>query len=327
MTSSTITIKPRLGSLRTAMQVHGNRVAPAGLALAAMLAIIVIAVANQPRILSVSGISIMLTSAVPLVLAAQAQMLMMSVGDIDLSIGALVGLVTVIAATLLSQAPLLGAAALAGIVLVYALLALVIQRRNVPSIIATLGMSFTWTGLGLLLLPTPGGKVPAWLGAIGSWRPTLLPAPVIIICVATVAVYILTQRTRPGVRMRALGSNSDTLQKAGWSLSRTRVTTYVLAAVLIIAAGLLLASQTRSGDVASSGNYTLVTIAAVILGGGSFAGGQAVAVGTTYGAITLGLITVLLSLMSFSSNLQSAAQGVIVLAVLAGRVITDRFIK
>jgi ribose transport system permease protein len=327
MTSLSPTLRARPDGFKAVIDVRGKQIAPAGLAFMAMLAIIAVAAAYQPQILSVSGMTIMLTSAVPLVLAAQAQMLLMSVGDIDLGIGALVGLVTVIAATLLNQSPVLGLAALAAIVGIYGLLALVIQLRNVPSIIATLGMSFVWLGIGLLLLPTPGGEVPAWLGAIGSWRPSWIPGPLVIIGAATLLVYILTHRTRAGVRMRALGSNAEALRKAGWSLSRTRVATYMFAAVLIIAAGLLLASQTRSGDINSSSNYTLVTIAAVILGGGSFAGGQAVPVGTAYGTVTLGLITVLLSLMSFSSNLQSAAQGAIVLAVLAGRIITDRFIK
>lgn len=314
-------------TLQSWVSVHNKRIGSAGLGFVAMLTIMTLAAINQPQILSVSGITTMLTSAVPLVLAVQAQMLIMSVGDIDLGIGTLVGLVTVIAATLLPQSPLLGIAALGGIVGVYALLALVIQVRNVPSIIATLGMSFVWTGIGLLLLPTPGGSVPNWLGTIGSWRPTWFPAPLMLIAAATVLVYLLAHRTRAGVRMRGLGSNADTLRKAGWSRVRTRVTTYIFAALLIIAAGLILASQTRSGDVASANNYMLLTVAAVILGGGSFAGGQAVAVGATYGAVTLGLITVLLSLMSLSSNLQSAAQGLIVLAVLAGRVITDRLIK
>ncbi|MET1020507.1 MAG: hypothetical protein ABWX62_11010, partial [Microterricola sp.] len=130
-----------------------------------------------------------------------------------------------------------------------------------------------------------------------------------------------------GTRMRALGSSAPTLQKAGWSLVGTRVVTYVLAATLIIVSGLLLASQTRSGDINSASNFTLMTIAAVILGGGNFSGGRALPVGATLGAVTLGLITVLLSVMSLSSSLQSAAQGIIVLAVLAGRIITERFTR
>jgi ribose transport system permease protein len=105
------------------------------------------------------------------------------------------------------------------------------------------------------------------------------------------------------------------------------VLAYVLAAILIVISGLLLASQTRSGDINSASNFTLMTIAAVVLGGGNFSGGRALPIGATLGAVTLGLITVLLSLMSLSSSLQSAAQGAIVLAVLAGRVVTERLAR
>lgn len=318
------TARPGLSTRARVSVSHGF---PAMLSLVALLVILGIAVANQPGILSVSGLTLMLMSAVPLVFAAQAQMLIMSVGDIDLGIGALIGLVTVIAATLLTESPILGVGMLVAIVLVYALLGLIVQKRGVPSIIITLGMSFVWIGLGLQILPTPGGATPEWLAALGRWRPDAIPAPLVFIVAATVIGWYLARQSRIGTRMRALGSSAPTLQKAGWSLAGTRVVTYVLAATLIIVAGLLLASQTRSGDINSASNFTLMTIAAVILGGGNFSGGRALPIGATLGAVTLGLITVLLSVMSLSSSLQSAAQGIIVLAVLAGRVITERFTR
>ncbi|WP_350348189.1 ABC transporter permease [Agromyces sp. G08B096] len=316
--------RPTFGARARTSAVHGS---PALLSLVALVVIFAIAVANQPGILSIPGLTLMLMSAVPLVFAAQAQMLIMSVGDIDLGIGYLVGLVTVIAATTLAQEPMLGLAMLAGIVAVYALLGFLVQRRGVPSIIVTLGMSFVWLGIGLQLLPTPGGATPEWLAAIGSWRPTAFPAPILFIALATLIGWYLARRSRVGMRMRALGSSAATLDKAGRSRTATRVTAYVLAALLVILAGLLLAAQTRSGDVNSASNFTLMTIAAVILGGGTFSGGRALPIGATLGAVTLGLITVLLSLVNLSSSLQSAAQGIIVLAVLAGRVVTERFTR
>jgi ribose transport system permease protein len=325
MTSSTLT--PTLPDARTRLKVTAAHGSPALLSLIAMVVIFSVAVANQPGILSIPGLTLMLMSAVPLVLATQAQMLIMSVGDIDLGIGYLVGFVTVIAATVLQNSPVLGILILASIVIAYAALGLIIQKRNVPSIIVTLGMSFVWLGLGLQFLPTPGGEAPTWLAAIGRWRPDWIPAPLVFILIATLAGWLIVRRSQLGTRMRALGSSPVTLEKLGWSLTRTRVLTYAIAAVLIIAAGLMLASQTRSGDINSASNFTLMTIAAVILGGGNFSGGRALPLGATLGAVTLGLITVLLSLINLSSSLQSAAQGLIVLAVLAGRVITERAIR
>lgn len=300
---------------------------PALLSLVALIAIFAITATLQPGILSVPGLTLMLMSSVPLVLAAQAQMIIMSVGDIDLSVGYLVGLVTVIAATLFIDAPLLALVTIVAIMVIYAVIAYVVQSRGVPSIIVTLGMSFVWLGIGLQIRPTPGGATPDWLSVISTWRPTWFPAPVIFIIAATVLGWYVTRRARIGTRMRALGSQAPTLEKAGASLIGTRVTAYLIAAVLMILAGLMLASQTWSGDINAASEYTLMTIAAVILGGGTFAGGRALPIGTTLGAVTLGLITVLLSLINLPSSLQSAAQGVIVIAVLAGRIITERFAR
>lgn len=297
---------------------------PALLALVALIAIFAMTAALQPGILSVSGLTLMLMSSVPLVLAAQAQMVIMSVGDIDLSVGSLVGLITVIAATVLVEAPLIAIALFAGIVASYGVLAVVVQKWSVPSIIITLGMSFVWLGIGLQILPTPGGQTPTWLAALSQWRPTWFPAPVVFIVIATLIGWYVTRRARVGARMRGLGSHAPTLEKAGVSLLGTRIAAYAIAAILMILAGLMLASQTWSGDINAAGEYTLMTIAAVILGGGTFSGGRALPIGTTLGAVTLGLITVLLSLINLPSSLQSAAQGVIVIAVLAGRVITEK---
>ena len=300
---------------------HGS---PALLSLLALVVIVAIAAAIQPGILSVTGLSLMLMSAVPLAFAAQAQMIIMSVGDIDLGIGNLVGLVTAIAATLLATNPLLGLLMLGAVLAVYALLGLIVQKRGVPSIIVTLGMSFVWLGIGLQLLPTPGGATPAWLTAIGSWRSTVVPPPLVFVALAALAGWWLTRRSRIGARMRALGSSAATLDKAGWSLAAPAWPPTCRGRADLVS-GLLLAAQTRSGDINSASNFTLTTIAAVILGGGTFSGGRALPFGTALGAVTLGLISVLLSLVALPSSMQAGAQGVIVLAVLAGRIVTERF--
>ncbi|WP_090146860.1 ABC transporter permease [Leucobacter sp. L43] len=323
MTQTTVLVPSSKERLRAGAR-NGS---PALLALVALVGIFILTVVLQPGVLSVPGLTLTLMSSVPLVFAAQAQMIIMSVGDIDLGVGYLVGLVTVIAARLLTEHPVLAVLSVLAVFAVYAVIAAVVQRRGVPSIIVTLGMSFVWLGIGLSLSPTPGGTTPGWLAALSQWRPSWIPAPVLFIVVATLLGWVLTRRAKFGTRIRALGSQAATLEKAGVSLVATRVLAYVLAAVMMVFAGLLLASQTWSGDINAASEFTLMTIAAVILGGGSFSGGRALPIGTTLGAITLGMITVLLSLINLPSSLQSAAQGAIVLAVLAGRIITERLAR
>ncbi|GAB4394220.1 MAG: ABC transporter permease [Kiloniellaceae bacterium] len=302
-----------------------RRALPGLLTLAAMIVFLVICGTIQPRIWSQAGLTLIMSPIVALAIASMAQMVMMSIGDIDLSIGFFVGMVTAVVATLLRDTPFIGALALLGCVLAYALLGALVQLRSVPSLIATLGASFIWLGLGLFILPLPGGLTPDWLISYALWRPPLsVPAPVVTMIAATAITWYVTKRTGLGVRFRSLGSNPVALARSGASLLVTRMLAYGTVGVLGVLAGITLAAEIGGGDVNAVPGYTLTTIAAVILGGGMFTGGRVVAWGTLFGAVTLGLLTVLLTLLNLSSNLQPAVQGLIVIAVLAGRLIVER---
>jgi ribose transport system permease protein len=303
------------------------RSAPAGITVAALLLILIICVILQPAVISIFGLYLITSSMVPLVIAALAQMVMMSIGDIDLGIGAFIGLVTTVAATWLNTSPILGLLVLTALVAGYGVLGALVHVRKVPSLIATLGASFIWLGLANFILPTPGGAAPSWLLRWAAWSPSFFPSPFLPILLVTLAVWWLTRKSTVGVSLRALGSNPVALQRAGASPLITRVTAYALVSLLGILAGLALTSQIGGGDPTSADGYTLTSIAAVILGGGSFRGGKAVAWGTTFGAVTLGLVSVLLSFLNLSSNVQSATQGVIVIAALAGRLIVEKVVK
>jgi ribose transport system permease protein len=305
-----------------------RRVLPGALTLAAMFVILFICGTIQPRIWSQAGITLIMSPIVALAIASMAQMVMMSIGDIDLSIGFFVGMITAVVASLLREAPLIGLLALAGSVLGYALLGALVQLRSVPSLIATLGASFIWLGMGLFALPVPGGLTPDWLSRYSMWKPPLLiPAPILTMVVATAVTWFVMQRTEVGVRFRSLGSNPVALVRSGASLLRTRMQAYATVGFLGVLAGITLAAEIGGGDVNAVPGYTLTTIAAVILGGGMFTGGRAVAWGTLFGAVTLGLLTVLLTLLNLSSNLQPAVQGFIVIAVLAGRLVVERVVR
>ncbi|MGZ9719027.1 ABC transporter permease [Rhizobium miluonense] len=293
-----------------------------------MIVILIVCGTIQPRIWSQSGITLILSPIVALVIASQAQMVMMSIGDIDLSIGFFIGMVTTIVATLLPNTPTLGLLALGASVLGYTLMGALVQLREVPSLIATLGGSFIWLGLGLFALPVPGGSVPDWLSSYAFWTPPLsIPAPVITMLTATVITWLVMQRTWLGVQFRSLGSNPYALIRSGGSVLRTRMLTYATVGILGVLSGITLSAEIGGGDIDAVPGYTLSSIAAVILGGGVFTGGRAVAWGTLFGAVTLGLLTVLLTLLNLSSNLQPAVQGAIVIAVLAGRLVVERVVK
>lgn len=278
----------------------------------------------QPRAMSYFGLTLLLKLSAPLVFAALAQMLIILLGDIDLSNGAFVGMVTCIAAVHLEGDPAVAALLLALAVGAYVLLGLLIHARELPSIIVSLGASFIWLGVAIIVLPAPGGSVPAWLKAAMAAKPPLIPLPILIAVVAAAIGQYLLMHTAFGVVLRGAGSNPRAVRRAAWSIPMVRVTTYGAAALLLVLSGLMLSGIITSGDPNVAPSYTLLGVGAVILGGGSFRGGEVSPVGTVLGALTLSLAGSFLSFLDIPPTWQIGAQGVILFLVLAGRVLLDR---
>lgn len=290
------------------------------------LALVVVAIAwLNPRAISYFGFSLMLNLAIPIVLATMAQMFVIAGNELDLSIGTFVGFIGCVTATWLRDAPLLGVAILAGSILVYALLGALIYLRNLPSIVVTLGMSFVWSGLAVLTLPRPGGKAPDWLLAIMSWKPPLVPFPILAAALIALAVHFALMKTSYGVILRGTGGNAVAIQRAGWSILRTKMLLFALAGLFGVLSGMALIGITTSGDANIGNGYTLLAIAGVILGGGEFIGGRVSPIGAVLGALTLALAaSPLLTFMKIPPDWQVAANGVILIVVLAARVFISR---
>jgi ribose transport system permease protein len=292
---------------------------------AASLALLLAAIFYlQPRTMSYVGLNLMLNLAIPIALATIAQMFILCVNELDLSIGAYVGFVACITATWLVETPPLGVLALGGGVLVYALLGALIHLRNLPSIVVTLGMSFVWLGISVLLLPRPGGTSPEWIRWLMTLKPSYVPFPIMAATVIALVVHAGLMRTSYGSILRGAGGNPKAIDRAGWSLLRTKVTMFTLAGVFGMLAGMSLIGLTTSADANIAARYTLLSIAGVILGGGEFVGGRVSPIGAVIGAITLTLAGSFLSFLRISPDWQIGATGAILIIVLALRAVINR---
>jgi ribose transport system permease protein len=273
----------------------------------------------QPRTMSYFGLNLMLQYAVPIALATIAQMFVITVNDLDLSIGPFVGLVGCIAATLLYTNPLSGVLALLMCVAAYAAIGALIHLRNLPSIVVTLGLSFVWLGIAVLILPSPGGKAPDWLKAVMSVQVPVVPFPIIAAMIIGIAVHLALMLSSYGAVARGTGGNPKALARAGWSILQTKMTMYALAGFFGVLAGLSLLGLTTSADAHVADRYTLYSIAGVILGGGEFIGGRVSPIGAVIGALTLALAGSFLIFLRISPDWQIGAQGAILIVVLALR--------
>lgn len=292
-----------------------------GLPTVALVVMLAVIFTIRPAAMSYFGFTLLFKLAVPLVFAALAQMLIVMLGDIDLANGAFVGLVTCVTAVHLAEAPLTACLIYAALIAAYGAVGLLIQVRQLPSIIVTLGLSFLWLGTAVLVLPSPGGQAPAWLQSAVTFAPPLMPLPLWLALAAAVVMHVIVSRSSLGAVLRGAGANPRAIDRAGWSVTAIRVGVYAAAGALALIAGLLLTGLTTSGDPNIAPAYTLLGVGAVILGGGSFTGGLVSPVGTVIGALTLALAGSLLSFLQVPSTWQIGAQGLILFLVLAGRLV------
>ncbi|GGE22500.1 ABC transporter permease [Aureimonas endophytica] len=278
----------------------------------------------QPRAMSYLGLNLMLNLALPIALATIAQLCVITVNDLDLSIGAFVSLVACIGATILPVSPLLGILALLGCIAVYAGLGALIHWRNLPSIVVTLGMSFVWLGAAVLLLPSPGGSAPAWLSALVKLKTPLVPFAILASAVLALVTHLFLMRSSVGTVLRGAGGSPQAVRRAGWSLLKAKMAMYGLCGLFGTLSGLVLVGLTTSADANIALRYTLLSIAGVILGGGEFTGGRVSPVGAVLGALTLTLAGSLLSFLRISPDWQIGAQGAILIVVLALRALVNQ---
>ena len=288
--------------------------------LVAMVVVFAAIASFNPRAISPFGLGLLLSTALPLVLISLGQMFVVGRSEIDLSIGAFAGLANVISATLLVDQPFVGVIALLLGLCGYALLGWLIHVRRIPAIVATLGAAFVWSGAGYIIQPTPGGSAPDWLTAIFNYPIPILPFPIWLLALAGVAAFV-TNRSRFGVVQRGFGNNERAMTELGWPALRSHVRTYLLNGVFALSAGISLTATNTASDVNAAASYTLLSVAAVVMGGCDLVGGRIEPIGVVLAAITLSLLGTLLAFLRLSSDNIAAVQGAILLGIVVLRTV------
>lgn len=269
-------------------------------------------------VLGVQGLAI---SVLPLALAAVGQAIVVIAGGIDLSIAAVMALTSVITAVLMKDQPEEFAVL---VVLGVILLGLVIGAVNgavvvltrVPDIVVTLAMSFVWAGCALLVLKTPGGGSAAWLKELvkGSLLNEWIPKAAVVLVLTVAVVWIPLRRSRLGLSIYAVGGDQLAAFRSGVSVGRTKVLAYALTGVFAALGGIALTASTGIG-MPVPGPYTLLSVAAVVLGGVSLAGGRGGVFGPIVGVVILQLLRTDMTFLNVNTNLAVVLQGVILIGV------------
>lgn len=278
----------------------------------------------QPRAMSYFGLNLLFNLAVPVALATIAQMMIIMVNDIDLSVGTFVSFTACVTATFVQETPLIGYMILLASIATYAALGALIHHRNLPAIVVTLGMSFVWGGLAILILPSPGGSAPDWLQSLMTLKTPWVPMAVIAPVLIGLLTHLLIKRSSFGVLLRGVGGNDRAVSRSGWSVLQLKAAAYALAGLFGVLSGMALIGLTTSADANIALRYTLLSVAGVILGGGEFTGGRVSPIGAVIGALTLTLAASFLSFLRLSPDWQIGSQGAILILVLAVRLLFSR---
>jgi ribose transport system ATP-binding protein len=286
--------------------------------------IFALCVTQSPAILSSFGMTLVFSSAFVLAFAATSQLFAITAGDIDLGLGPYIGLVNALAATWLVTDPILACLCFLILLITYPLMGLFIQARGVPAIIVTLGMSFVWLGFASLRLPRAGGQAPDWLVALMKVDVPFLPMAVYLCVLPAVVAYVVLMVWRYGAVLRGFGANPMAIEVAGWSTRRAKATLFGLAGLFAFLAGIVVTASTRGGDPVGAVSMTLLSVAAVVLGGASFTGGSVSPIGALFGVLTLVLVGTLLSLFNVDGVYLPMVQGLLLLGVVGVRTLLIR---
>ncbi|MGC2786923.1 MAG: ABC transporter permease [Roseiarcus sp.] len=260
--------------------------------------------------------------ALPLALASAAQAIVVISGGIDLSVGSMIAVSNVLSASLMQHATFGQSLALSILVLVAGagqglLNGLVVAFSRIPDVVATLTTGFIWGGVALLILERPGGGAPAaYLNiAAGADFWPWLPNALVVLVVAVALIWLPIKVSRIGLLIYAAGSDPVAAFRSGVDVMRARTIAYVFSGIACAVGGMALTMTTGIGAPLAGAYYTLSSVAAIVIGGVSLAGGRGGMVGPVIASILLTLAPMDLVFLGIDPNYGQVIQGTLIVLV------------
>ncbi|MGF6757470.1 ATP-binding cassette domain-containing protein [Paraburkholderia sp. GAS42] len=273
--------------------------------------------------LSARNLTGMLALATTLAIASYGQQALMLVGGIDLSVGPLMGLSVVIQSFFLVD----GATPehqLAGWILMFAVAAgvgvlnwLLVDPLRLHPMVATLATFMGLQAISLVLRPVADGLIAESVMDGISAHIGMIPVAAVLAIVAAFGLEYVLFRCRIGLSLRGVGSKLEAARVAGVKPRLTLLTGYVGCSLLAAVAAVPLLAQVGTGDPRSGVNYTLASVAAVVIGGASLLGGRGSFIGAMLGAVLLTQVNTVTTFLDLSDAWQSYLLGAMILASVA----------
>lgn len=279
---------------------------------------------------AVATINTQLTIAMTLALAATAQTLVVQSGGIDLSIGGVMSLSAAIFVTrgwtTLAECIMWFVICIAVGVACGLLNGVLVAYLKLESFVVTLATWSILSGIALLLVPIPGGEVPDWYRESFGAKP-LFFAWSVYLFIGLILFSLWFRRIRLGISIRALGSDRTSAFLSGVPIRKTTVTTFALSGGFAALAGLYLAWKTGTAASDMGDPYILWSIAAVVIGGTSLAGGKGGIGGSLVGTLIVTIIAPILFAFGLSDFWKALVIGVILIAAVVSSAALDAYAR
>lgn len=259
-------------------------------------------------------------SNVGLLLVTYAQIFVVALGGVDLSVGSVISVVNVTLITMLTKNPnnwpvafLVAIAIGAGIGLINGLL---VVKGNMQPIIATLATQTSFAGIALLIMNIPGGTMPSDLAKFiaKGWD---FKFPLLYVFVITAVVWIIFNRTGFGRSILAVGGSEQAAECTGIKVAQTKLLAFVASGVLSAIAAICITAYTTSGNPLVGEQYTQRSITTAVVGGALLAGGKVSVIGCIAATLIMGIINNMLNMLNIVAYYQYVIQGLILVAALA----------
>ena len=283
----------------------------------ALLALMLAGAFLTPKLYDVNTIAVVMRQASQLGIVAIGQTLILLVAGLDLSIGGIFLMTSIVVAEVTNGRDEM---VLPAILISLALGALIgagngilVTKRRVPPFVATLGMLVLVKGATQAYTRgVPGGFVPDALGIVNqSWFVLSIP---LLLWLGLNAVFIFVLRgTAYGRKVYAVGSNTEAARLSGISVDAIRISVYILGSCLAVVSGVVLTGYVGYVDRFIGAGLELDSIAAAIVGGTAFVGGRGGLPGTIAGVLIIQLLSTMAVLMGLDIQVQFIIKGLVIL--------------
>ena len=286
-----------------------------------LIALLIFGSFISDRVRTASNILNVFEQSTGLALVSLGQTLAILTGGIDMSVGSMISLLSLLTSGLINGNGALVLPVAFGILVLGALIGaangLGIVWLKVHPLIVTLGMGAFLQGVALLYSLGPAGKVPPNFKYLAYGKVLGLPVAAVFAIVLFIAVALFLKYVRLGRYIYAVGDDHTGARLMGLPRSRVIVFVYTMSGLCCALTSIYLVSRFGVGQPYTGVNYTLASITPVVVGGTMLAGGRGGVIGTLLGAYLISLINNVLNFMDVSTHYQLIAQGLIVIAAVS----------